>query len=276
MNEEKIVKRNFLTNLLAVAILALAVTGSYLFMAHTDATSKAYAADPVSGAITAQAGAGGVTSGLFVKFSADGVVIKAAAATDAIVGVCEQTAALNAQTKYAPPGTRTVVTSGAAFTRGALLTSDANGKAVAVNTATATNHRAAAVALISATGADESIPVLVLASYVNTYPSYAAGSNTVAAAALAIPVTKAVVVKATGAGAEALTLANGTPGQVLVITLGTDGGGDGTLTPATATTWATIVFADAGDTAALLYIDDTVGWVILGLSGLSAPPAFTV
>lgn len=101
-------------------------------------------------------------------------------------------------------------------------------------------------------------------------------STTVAADVLAIPLTAQVVVKTTGADAEALTLADGTPGQELVIILGTDGNGDGTLTPSTATGWATIVFADAGDRATLRFIDSTVGWVILGLSGVSAPPVTTV
>ena len=62
---------------------------------------------------------------------------------------------------------------------------------------------------------------------------------------------------------------------MLTITLGTDGGGDGTLTPTTATGWATIVFADAGDTATLKFVDATVGWVIVGLAGTAAAPAFT-
>lgn len=101
------------------------------------------------------------------------------------------------------------------------------------------------------------------------------GTTTSAADSLAIPVTHSIVVKTTGADAEALTLANGTEGQVLTVTLGTDGGGDGTLTPTTATAWATIVFADAGDSATLQYIDDTVGWIILALYGLAAQPAFT-
>jgi len=101
-------------------------------------------------------------------------------------------------------------------------------------------------------------------------------STTVAADVLTIPVTHAVVNKTTGVDAEALTLANGRRGQILHLLLGTDGGGDGTLTPVTATGWATIVFADAGDRATLLYVDDTVGWVILGLTGVSAPPVTTV
>jgi hypothetical protein len=101
-------------------------------------------------------------------------------------------------------------------------------------------------------------------------------TTTSAADSLAIPVTHAYVTKTTGADAEALTLADGKPGQILCITLGTDGGGDGTLTPSTATGWATIVFADAGDRAVLWYIDDTIGWIILGLSGVAQPPVTTV
>ena len=100
-------------------------------------------------------------------------------------------------------------------------------------------------------------------------------TTTVAADVLAIPVTHAYVAKTTGADAEALTLADGTPGQILVINLVTDGGGDGTLTPATATGWATIVFADASDQATLLYVDDTIGWVLLGAKGKAAPPVTT-
>lgn len=106
-------------------------------------------------------------------------------------------------------------------------------------------------------------------------PSDVAGTTS-AADSLAIPITHTVVTKTTGADAEALTLANGVAGQFLHIHLGTDGGGDGTLTPTTATGWATIVFADAGDRASLYYVNDTVGWIILGLSGVSGPPLTTV
>jgi hypothetical protein len=99
------------------------------------------------------------------------------------------------------------------------------------------------------------------------------GNVAVAGGVLAIPVTHAHVSKTTG-GVEALTLANGTPGQILTITLVVDGG-DGTLTPATKTGFATIVFADAKDSAALRYIDDTVGWVLLGTAGIPAPPVIS-
>lgn len=103
----------------------------------------------------------------------------------------------------------------------------------------------------------------------------AANSVAVAADALVIPVTHPYVAKTTGADAEALTLADGSPGQVLIVNLTVDGNGDGTLTPATATGWATIVFADAGDQATLFFVDDTIGWVIIGAKGKSAPPVTT-
>ena len=102
------------------------------------------------------------------------------------------------------------------------------------------------------------------------------GSTTSAADSLAIPLTSTVVAKTTGGDAEALTLANGTPGQMLHIYLAADGGGDGTLTPTTSSGWATIVFADAGDRAWLVYVDDTIGWKILSLSGIAAPPVSSV
>jgi hypothetical protein len=102
------------------------------------------------------------------------------------------------------------------------------------------------------------------------------GSVAVAADALAIPLTAQYVAKTTGADAEALTLADGTPGQTLVISLEVDGGGTGTLTPTTASGFVSIAFADAGDTVALKYVDDTVGWVVLGTAGVTAPPAIAL
>lgn len=105
---------------------------------------------------------------------------------------------------------------------------------------------------------------------------FKAGSTTVDADVLAIPVTHGVVAKTTGIDAEALTLANGEVGQLLKIYLATDGGGSGTLTPTTKTGFATIVFADAGDQVTLLYVDDTIGWIITEATGVAAPPAITV
>lgn len=100
--------------------------------------------------------------------------------------------------------------------------------------------------------------------------------TTSAGDSLEIPVTHRYVAKTTGADAEALTLANGVSGQRITISLVVDGGGDGTLTPATCSGFTNIVLADAGDTVTLEYIDDTKGWVILGTAGVSAPPVIAI
>ena len=99
-------------------------------------------------------------------------------------------------------------------------------------------------------------------------------TTTVAGAALVIPVTHLYVAKTTG-GAEACTLADGKPGQILILNL-TVSAGAVTLTPATMTGFATIVLTAAGDACVLLYIDDTVGWIIIGLYGAAATPVVSV
>jgi hypothetical protein len=92
--------------------------------------------------------------------------------------------------------------------------------------------------------------------------------------ALVIPITHRTVNKTTDVDAEALSLADGAfLGQRLNINLIADGGGDGTLTPTTASGFATIVFADAGDFAELEWT--TAGWRLIGVGGLTAQPTVT-
>lgn len=69
----------------------------------------------------------------------------------------------------------------------------------------------------------------------------------------------------TSTGANALTLANGTVGQIKIITLIVDGG-DATLTPTTPLGYSTIVFNDIGDSATLIYT--SAGWAVTGFSGV--------
>ena len=73
----------------------------------------------------------------------------------------------------------------------------------------------------------------------------------------------------TSTSTDAVTLADGAPGQIKVITLIVDGG-DMTLTPATAMGYTTIVFADAGDSVTLMFT--TLGWAIIGQGGLTTGP----
>lgn len=100
-----------------------------------------------------------------------------------------------------------------------------------------------------------------------------AGAVDYAAGAGALPLTHVLITYESTGGAEALTLANGKDGQVIVITHDTDGG-NGVVTPATAAGWTSIDLADAGDTVALLYVN-TAGWALLGTSGNAAPPVVT-
>jgi len=125
------------------------------------------------------------------------------------------------------------------------------------------------VELAGATGGDNTLEVQRKQTGIR-------GQSTKAADVLPVPLTGRVCVMTTGDDAEALTLADGEPGQRLTLVLGTDGGGNGTLTPATKTGFATIVFADAGDMAELEYVDDHVGWILCGAAGVAAPPAITI
>ena len=99
--------------------------------------------------------------------------------------------------------------------------------------------------------------------------AFTATATTVAGDDLTIPVTHGIVAKTTANDGEVLTLAAGVPGQVIVLYLTADGGGDGVLTPgATAHTgFTTITFATAKQSATLLWVDASIGWTILGTVG---------
>jgi hypothetical protein len=73
------------------------------------------------------------------------------------------------------------------------------------------------------------------------------------------------VTEITTTGADALTLANGTAGQVKIITMIADGG-DGTLTPTTLHGGTTITFDDVGESVVLVY-HNTIGWKAVSVSG---------
>lgn len=72
------------------------------------------------------------------------------------------------------------------------------------------------------------------------------------------------ITELTTTAANALTLANGTVGQVKIITMIVDGG-DGTLTPTTMIGGTTITFDAVGDSATLVYT--SAGWAVVGISG---------
>ena len=74
-----------------------------------------------------------------------------------------------------------------------------------------------------------------------------------------------LVTEITTTGADALTLANGTVGQIKIITMIVDGG-NGTLTPTTFANGTTITFDAVNETVCLLYAN-TIGWVGVSNSG---------
>lgn len=93
-----------------------------------------------------------------------------------------------------------------------------------------------------------------------------AGTTTKDASNAAIPVTDAVVLGTSG-GASAWSLPDGEEGQILSVVIVTDGG-EATITPDTCAGcgWATVILTADIDQVSFLYVDDTVGWIILGTS----------
>jgi len=73
------------------------------------------------------------------------------------------------------------------------------------------------------------------------------------------------VTEVTTTAANALTLANGTVGQIKIIVMKVDGG-DGTITPVTFAGGSTITMNDAGDSVMLTYAT-TIGWVLVANNG---------
>ena len=78
--------------------------------------------------------------------------------------------------------------------------------------------------------------------------------------------TGATAFTSTGA-AQALTLANGTAGQVKIVVHTVDGG-SGVLTPTTKIGFSTITFTNVADAVTLCYT--AAGWAIVGINGAVA------
>ena len=74
-----------------------------------------------------------------------------------------------------------------------------------------------------------------------------------------------LVTEVTTTAADALTLADGTVGQIKIITMIADGG-DGTLTPTTFANGTNITFDAVNETVCLLFAN-TIGWVVVSNSG---------
>ena len=83
----------------------------------------------------------------------------------------------------------------------------------------------------------------------------------------AVNLTDLITELTTGAGAAAVTLADGsTSGQIKIINHIVDGGGTATVTPTTFSNGTTIAFDAVGESVTLVW-NSTVGWVASSVNG---------
>jgi hypothetical protein len=92
-------------------------------------------------------------------------------------------------------------------------------------------------------------------------------TNQALSGAGAVNLTDMLTSLTTTGAAQALTLANGTAGQIKIISHVVDGG-SAVLTPTTKIGFTTITFTNVGDSATLVYT--VAGWAIVGISGAVA------
>lgn len=100
-----------------------------------------------------------------------------------------------------------------------------------------------------------------------SFGSAVVGGTQALSGAGAVNVTTMLTSLTTTGAAQALTLANGTVGQIKMIVHAVDGG-SAVLTPTTKIGFSTITFTNVGDAATLVYT--AAGWAIVGISGAVA------
>ncbi len=105
-----------------------------------------------------------VTAFTIAKFGADDdTMVPSAANTDELIGIFQHDAALGAEVRVMLTGISRLKLGVGGITRGQFLTSDANGKGIALAGAAGTNVSAIARALASGV-ADDIVPVLLVQS----------------------------------------------------------------------------------------------------------------
>ena len=132
--------------------------------------------------------------------------------------------------------------------------------ALTATTTTAATDIAHVVTGMGGTPTNKKITVANLFNTIPTWIGFADTVTTMAADALAVPVTASVCHKTSGSDAEALTIAAGTSGQVLIIVMIVDGGGTATLSGAQIN--GSVAFSEVGHTATLLYTNSK--WNMVG------------
>lgn len=110
---------------------------------------------------------------------------------------------------------------------------------------------------------------LIAAGRVNAASTAASSSTSLAPSTLPYVVLRKYIGGANSLDSDpGTTLPNGTPGQVLVlIAQEVSTGGSWKVTPTTAVSISYLTFDAQGETTTLLYVDDTIGWIVLGNYG---------
>ena len=108
---------------------------------------------------------------------------------------------------------------------------------------------------------------ITVANFMNNMPTWLAFDSTPQAltATGAIDVTTAVTTVSSAGGVLALTLANGSIGQIKIVIMLT-AGNNAVITPATLVGGTTITMNAVGDTVQLLYT--SAGWAIIGSNSI--------
>ena len=132
--------------------------------------------------------------------------------------------------------------------------------ALTATTTTAATDIAHVVTGMGGTPTNKKITVANLFNTIPTWIGFADTVTTMAADALAVPVTASVCHKTSGSDAESLTIVAGTSGQVLIIVMIVDGGGTATLSGAQIN--GSVAFSEVGHTATLLYTNSK--WNMIG------------
>lgn len=114
----------------------------------------------LNGLTKSYAAGGAIGANLIVKFSADYTVVVAGAATDLLIGVTTEIDAASGERVDIIHGGIADVKAGGTISRGALVTSDAAGKAVAAAPSAGVNNYVIGRALIAAADGDI-VPVLL-------------------------------------------------------------------------------------------------------------------
>lgn len=110
---------------------------------------------------------------------------------------------------------------------------------------------------------------LIANGRVNGVSSFASSTTAILPSSLPFTIIRKYVSGASGLDVTpGSTLTNGTPGQVLVLqVVGLMAGGSWTVTPVTATGFTSLTLDTRGDSMTLLYLNDTLGWIVTANGG---------